>query len=149
MQFICRLSGSQDQSQSQQRVPFSCYGTRSVGRGREKWEGEAPAETTANGDWRLATGKTAASSEWRVVFWRAVLLHCRKNLLNDCTPHFLFTFARMHTYTHARLHAHRLKPVACKVSEHAIGLFTSGKGVAIMASTHLASGVSVAVQKPS
>ena len=31
-----------------------------------RWEGEAPAEpkTAANGDWQLATGKTAASSEW-------------------------------------------------------------------------------------
>jgi hypothetical protein len=69
------------------------HGTRDEG--REKWEGEAPAEPKrrrfANSDWRMVK---------RQIFWRAVLPHCRKNSLNDCTPHSLFTFARMHAYTH-------------------------------------------------
>jgi len=95
MQFICRLSGSQDQSQSQQRVPFSCYGTRSVGRGTRKMggRGSCRAETTA-----------MANSEWRMVkrqiFWRAVLLHCRKKicltiaLRTLCSPLHACTLAR-------------------------------------------------------
>jgi len=82
-------------------------GTRDEGK---KWEGEAPAEPKR---------RRFANSDWRMV-----------KRQNNCTPHPLFTFARLHTYTHARLHAHRLKPVARKVSEHAIGLFTSGKEVA-------------------
>jgi hypothetical protein len=69
-------------------------GTRDEGR-RQKWEGEAPAEPKrqrfANSDWRMVK---------RQIFWRAVLLHCRKNLLNDCTQHSLFTFARLHACTH-------------------------------------------------
>jgi len=45
--------------------------------------GSCRAETTANGDWRLATGKTAASSEWRVessrwFFPESTALPCRK-----------------------------------------------------------------------
>jgi hypothetical protein len=70
---------------------------RVVGRGTrdEMKNGRARLLPSQNGgEWRIA------SSEWRVVFWRAVLLHCRKNLLNDCTPHSLFTFARMHACTH-------------------------------------------------
>jgi hypothetical protein len=46
-------------------------GTRDEG--REKWEGEAPAEPKrqrfANSDWRMVK---------RQIFWRAVLPHCRK-----------------------------------------------------------------------
>jgi len=47
-------------------------GTRDEGRSK-KWEGEASAEPKrqrfANSDWRMVK---------RQIFWRAVLLHCRK-----------------------------------------------------------------------
>jgi len=29
-------------------------------------------------DWRMVKQQRVANSEWRVVFWRAVLMHCRK-----------------------------------------------------------------------
>jgi len=51
-------------------------GTRDEG--REKWEGEALAEPKrqrfANSEWRMVK---------RQIFWRAVLLHCRKNFLGS------------------------------------------------------------------
>jgi hypothetical protein len=73
-------------------------GTRDEG--REKWEGEAPAEPKrrrmANSDWRMVK---------RQIFWRAVLLHCRKirltiALRTFCSPLHACTLTRLHACTH-------------------------------------------------
>jgi hypothetical protein len=74
-------------------------GTRDEGR-RQKWEGEAPAEPKrqrfANSDWRMVK---------RQIFWRAVLLHCRKirltiALRTFCSPLHACTLTRLHACTH-------------------------------------------------
>ncbi len=62
----------------------------------EVWEGKAPAETVANGDWRMA------NSERRMVFLEAVLLHCRKifGTSGDVPSSFSACFNRLRFRSH-------------------------------------------------